>query len=28
VIGGLMAIEGFFWYFNGGRQAGVEGLAR
>ncbi|NIA04645.1 MAG: hypothetical protein GWP11_01590 [Proteobacteria bacterium] len=26
VIGGLMAIEGFFWYFHGGRQAGVEGL--
>lgn len=27
VIGGLMAIEGFFWYFNGGRQAGIAGLA-
>ncbi len=26
VVGGLMIIEGFFWYFNGGRQAGVEGL--
>ncbi len=25
-IGGLMALEGFFWYFRG-RRAGVEGLA-
>lgn len=27
VVGGLMSIEGFFWYFNGGRQAGIAGLA-
>ncbi len=27
VVGGLMAVEGFFWYFNGGRHAGIAGLA-